>query len=126
MAEERSLPGWPRKKLVREVRRHLSSYGIRPTRHSLWRATWTWAEAIARSYYHTHWPMGSEIGTQYLLLLLAEMKSNSALRLPFRADKIIPQEVAALLPKAADGDVLRIGAAMPNRKSMTTHPLTPG
>ena len=31
MAEERSLPGWPRKKLVKEVRRHLWHYGIRPT-----------------------------------------------------------------------------------------------
>ncbi len=28
MAEERSLPGWPKKKLVKEVRRHLSHYGI--------------------------------------------------------------------------------------------------
>ena len=30
MAEEHSLPGWPKKKLVKEVRRHLSHFGIRP------------------------------------------------------------------------------------------------
>ena len=32
MAEERTLPGWPKKKLVKEVRRHLSYYGIRPVK----------------------------------------------------------------------------------------------
>jgi hypothetical protein len=32
------------------------------------------ATAIANSYFYTHWPSSSEIGTQYLLLLLAEMK----------------------------------------------------
>ena len=76
MAEDHSLPGWPKKKLVKEVRRHLSHYGIRPVRSELWRATWAWAEAIARSYWHTHWPLPSEIGTQYILLLLIEMKAE--------------------------------------------------
>ena len=98
MAEERSLPGWPKKKLVREVRRHLWHYGIRPTKFTLWRATWAWADAIAHSYWHVHWPLPSEIGTQYILLLLAEMKSSSMLRLPYRAQEIVPAEVAALLP----------------------------
>jgi hypothetical protein len=67
MAEERSLPGWPKKKLVKEVRRHLSHYGIRPTKCEIWRATWAWADAIARSYWHLHWPLPSEIATQYIL-----------------------------------------------------------
>jgi hypothetical protein len=98
MAEERSLPGWPKRKLVKDVRRHLWHYGIRPTKFMIWRATWTWADAIARSYWHTHWPLPSEIGTQYILLLLAEMKSSSMLRLPYRAQKIVPTEVAAMLP----------------------------
>ena len=75
MAEERSLPGWPRKKLVKEVRSHLWHYGIRPTKFTIWQATWSWADAIARTYWHTHWPMASEIATQYILLLLVEMKS---------------------------------------------------
>jgi hypothetical protein len=98
MAEERSLPGWPKKKLVREVRRHLWHYGIRPTKFTIWQATWAWADAIARSYWHKHWPLPSEIGTQYILLLLAEMKSSSMLRLPYRAQEVIPAEVAAMLP----------------------------
>ena len=50
MAEERSLPGWPKKKLVKEVRSHLWHYGIRPTKFTIWQATWTWAAAIAKSY----------------------------------------------------------------------------
>jgi len=97
MADDHSLPGWPKKKLVRDVRRHLSHYGIRP-QFSIWQATWTWASAIARSYYHTTWPIPSEIGAQYILLLLAEMQQSHQLKLPYRAKKVIPPEVRALLP----------------------------
>jgi hypothetical protein len=98
MAEERSLPGWPKRKLVKDVRRHLWHYGIRPTKFTIWQATWAWAHAIAQSYWRTSWPMASEIGTQYILLLLAEMKSSSMLRLPYRAQEIVPAEVAVFLP----------------------------
>lgn len=63
MAEQRDLPGWPKKRLVRDVRRHLWHYGIRP-KGEAWRAAWSWASAIANSYYHTHWPMPSEIASQ--------------------------------------------------------------
>ena len=97
MAEQRDLPGWPKKRLVKAVRRHLWRYGIRP-RGQPWRAAWSWASAIANSYFHTHWPSASEIATQYLLLLLAEMQGNDALRLPFRASKVVPAEVRAMLP----------------------------
>ena len=97
MAEHRELPGWPRKRLVKQVRSHLWSYGIRP-KGEAWRAAWTWAHAIAQSYYHTSWPLPSEIATQYVLLLLTEMKGNFALKLPYRADKVIPDEVRQLLP----------------------------
>lgn len=109
IAEERSLPGWPKKKLVKEVRSHLWHYGIRPTKHDIWRAAWTWASAIARSYWHVHWPLPSEIGTQYILLLLAEMKESCMLRLPYRAQDIVPAEVAAMLPVAQHTGVLAIG-----------------
>lgn len=109
MAEERSLPGWPKKKLVKDVKQRLSHYGIRPTKSELWRAAWSWADAIARSYWHTHWPMASEIATQYILLLLVEMKSNSMLRLPYRAQKIVPPEVAAMLPVSQHPNLLAIG-----------------
>lgn len=118
MAEEHSLPGWPKKKLVKDVRRHLWHYGIRPTKSMIWQATWSWAEAIARSYWHTHWPLPSEIGTQYILLLLAEMKSSSMLRLPYRAQKIVPAEVAAMLPVSQHANVLTIGSDLhPSRRS---------
>lgn len=103
MAEDHSLPGWPKKKLVKDVRRHLWHYGIRPVRFDLWRATWAWAEAISRSYWKTHWPMASEIGTQYIVLLLVEMKSSCVLRLPYRAKEIVPPEVKALLPALQTG-----------------------
>ena len=98
MAEERTLPGWPKKKLVRDVRKHLSHHGIRPNQFSIWQATWAWASAIAQSYYHTHWPLPSEIASQYILLLLSEMKKNRLLKLPYRANKVVPAEVRALLP----------------------------
>jgi len=128
MAEEHSLPGWPKKRLVKDVRRHLSHYGIRPTKTELWRAAWSWADAIARSYWHTHWPMASEIATQYILLLLVEMKSNSMLRLPYRAQQIVPPEVAALLPATERPNLLAIGdgRSRPGRrrrqKSVTSEP----
>jgi len=108
MAEERSLPGWPKKKLVKEVRRHLWHYGIRPTKCEIWRATWAWAAAIARSYWHVHWPLPSEIATQYILLLLVEMKQSHMLRLPYRAGDHIPPEVAQLLPAAHQPAILAI------------------
>ena len=102
MAEERSLPGWPKRRLVKEVRRHLWHYGIRPTKLDVWRAAWAWAEAIAKSYWRMHWPLPSEIGTQYILLLLVEMKRSCMLRLPYRAKEIVPAEVAAMLPQHAN------------------------
>jgi hypothetical protein len=126
MTEERSLPGWPKKRLVREVRRHLWHYGTRPTRFMLWQATWNWADEIASSYFHKHWPLPSEIGTQYLLLLLSEMKGSCTLRLPYRAAEHLPPEVAALLPQTQASGVLAIAdetgrrPRRARRKSSTT------
>jgi len=97
MAVQEYLPGRPSKRLVRLVRAHLWHYGIRP-RGRPWRAAWTWADAVANSYFHPRWPSVTEIGTQYILLILVEMKQNIALRLPFRASKVIPDEVRAMLP----------------------------
>lgn len=108
MAEERSLPGWPKKKLVKQVRSHLWHYGIRPTKFSIWRATWKWAEAIARSYWHVHWPLPTEIASQYVLLLLADMKNSCLLRLPYRAADHLPPEVAAMLPTPQASGLLSI------------------
>ena len=108
MAEDRNLPGWPKKKLVKEVRSHLWHYGIRPTKFTIWQATWTWAYAIARSYWHVHWPLPTEIASQYLLLLLADMKSSCMLRLPYRAADHLPAEVAAMLPLSQAPSLLAI------------------
>jgi len=110
MAEERSLPGWPKKKLVKDVRRHLSHYGIRPAKSEIWRSTWVWADAIARSYWHTRWPLPSEIATQYILLLLVDMKSSFMLRLPYRAQQIVPHGIAAMLPVSPYANLLAIGS----------------
>jgi hypothetical protein len=97
MAEDRELPGWPKKRLVKDVRSHLRCYGIRP-RFDIWRATWSWASAIANSYYYINWPMPSEIATQYLLLLLTRIKENHGLKLPHRANTVIPDSIRHMLP----------------------------
>lgn len=90
MAEDRGLPGWPKKKLVKAVRRHLWSYGIRPNSIKLWHETWAWANQITMSYVYPRWPLPSEIGSQYVLLLLLDMNANRGLRLPFRAMQQMP------------------------------------
>lgn len=97
MAEQRQLPGFPKKRLVKLVRSILWSYGIRP-KGEAWTATWLWASAIADSYYHRSWPLASEIASQYVLLLLGQIQSGHGLKLPFRADKVMPESVKRLLP----------------------------
>ena len=99
MADYRDLPGFPRRALVKRVRSHLWLYGIRPKGEE-WRATWAWASAIARSYHHTHWPLPHEIGAQYVLLLLNRMNERRGLKLPYRASKVMPEEVRVLLPES--------------------------
>jgi len=122
MAEDRSLPGWPKKRLVKEVRRHLSIYGFRPVKQSAWQAAWAWADKIARSYFHVHWPLASEIGTQYILLLLAQMHESRMLRLPYKAREIVPPEVAALLPALQQQGfpAVEVGAAKARRRRSPT------
>jgi hypothetical protein len=93
MAESRDLPGWPKKKLVAQVRRQLTSFGIRPSLTSLWLETWQWASQITNSYVFPRWPLPSEIAAQYMLLLLLEMQANHALKLPYRAAEPQPESV---------------------------------
>ena len=94
---KRFSKGRPKKRLVKLVRSHLWHYGIRP-KDDAWRAAWLWASALADSYVYPSWPSAPEIGTQYILLVLVEMKHHRNLRLPFRADKVIPDAVRAMLP----------------------------
>ena len=98
---DRDLPGWPTKRLVKRVRSHLWRFGIRP-KEPAWSATWQWASAIASSYYHTRWPLPHEIASQYVLLLLGQMKESRGLKLPYRASTVIPDAVRPLLPAASD------------------------
>ena len=93
MAESRDLPGWPKKKLVTDVRRRLASYGVRPSLPKLWLETWQWASQITRSYVFPRWPLASEIAAQYMVLLLHEMQTNHALKLPFRAAEQTPPSI---------------------------------
>ena len=107
MAEEKTLPGWPRKSLVKQTKQCLWRYlRSRPTQYDeCWRTAWEWAKAIAdRSLMfqfgkvrRAKWPQGNEIATQYLLLSLARMKGDHNLRLPFRSDQCVPPRVAAML-----------------------------
>ena len=107
MAEARDLPGWPKKRLVKEVRRHLWRYGIR-SQYEPWKLTWAWTSAIANSYVYSHWPSPRGIATQYLLLLLSRMKQDHNLKLPYRADTVITQAVRQALPLGqTDAESLR-------------------
>lgn len=93
MAENRELPGWPKKKLVSQVRRQLGCYGIRPSLPKLWHESWQWASQITNSYVFPRWPLPSEIAAQYVLLLLLEMQANRALKLPYRAAEQQPPSI---------------------------------
>lgn len=115
------LPGDPTNALVRKVKRHLCSYGIRPHR-KFWRLAWTWAAKVARSYQFSdryingaaktlgmkpfmpkrpRWPSPSEIGAQYVVLMLAEMRDDHALKIPYRAQEEMPVEVSVALTPLA-------------------------
>ena len=49
MAESRDLPGWPKKKLVTQVRRQLASFSVRPSLPRLWIETWQCGQARSRT-----------------------------------------------------------------------------
>ncbi|PHQ34808.1 hypothetical protein [Rhodopirellula bahusiensis] len=107
MADDKYLPGSPSRRRVKEVRSHLWRYGIRP-KGDAWRLAWTWASAIASSYYHFRWPLPSEIASQYMVLLLCEMKEGRSLRLPFRADQVQPEPVQNMFPNESLLEIPRL------------------
>ena len=72
MAIQEYLPGRPKKQHVKDVRSHFWHYGIRPN-------------------------STTEIATQYLVLLLVDMKEGGDRRLPYRASKVIPDELRSQL-----------------------------
>jgi hypothetical protein len=98
MAEERTLPGWPKKKLVLSTKRWLRLFGITPKDAKLRLETWQWANQIAHSYLsRVLWPTASEIAARYAFLLMLRMHQEHALKLPCRAGQYVPQTVAARL-----------------------------
>ena len=107
------LPGHPRKTLVRDVKRSLWRAGIRPVRNEVWTATWEWAAQIANSYLMIRelWPDSQQIAAQYVLLLLAEMRDRSMLKLPFKANEQMPASVAKMLPDRRDRLALTVEVA---------------
>jgi hypothetical protein len=105
---DRYLPGDPSKLLIRKVRRQLKSFGIVPL-DKFWRLAWAWAREVADSYRRSfvlaglakearcpRWPSPCEIASQYLLLLLADMRNSGEIKLPYRAAEHVPPAVAAL------------------------------
>lgn len=107
MAEDRTLPGMPKKRLVKRVRQHLRCYGIAPTGQGStmrpqWEQSWAWADKVASSYLiQKRWPLPSEIAAQYVFLLLAEMHKMHALKLPYRAGKVVDVRQLLGLPPTA-------------------------
>lgn len=101
------LPGDPPPKLLREVRKALRGYGVRP-KNPQWRAMWEWANKIRNSYYDPRWPRVAELVAQYTVLVLAEMRDDFMLKLPHRAISHITPAASVMLatpgPAAISGN----------------------
>lgn len=112
--DDRHLPG--SKRMIRQVRSHLKGYGLSPV-NPIWRQAWQWANEIRRSYLFSenNWPSSTEIATQYVVLLMAQMQSERSLKLPFRSNRM-PDSVRATLAAAKNGRRLVI-AEDPERAS---------
>lgn len=102
--ERNELPGGPSNRLIKDVRKVLWRYlRSRPERASrAWVLAWEWANNIRYrnglylSKPKGRWPMPNGIASQYLFLVLTEMKDKHALRLPFNAAECVPDD---LLPR---------------------------
>ena len=109
MTDVEYLLSRPTPALERSVKRHLGSYGIR-IRPELWRLTWEWANAVRDTYGAggRHWPPATEIGAQYVALLLNQMRGELALKLPSRAmdPELMPANVRRAI-ELATGTVRR-------------------
>ena len=112
MSQREYLPGLPPPKLVKAVRRSLSSYGIRPQLRP-WRLAWEWASAVRLSYYDPRWPIPSEIAAQYVVLLLGELNDCHALKLPYRATSHAPESIRASLKLPEPAAALPVARAVP-------------
>jgi len=123
VAEHRELPGWPKKRLVKQTRSLLWTDGIRP-KGEPWRLTWLWASSIASSYFHTHWPMPNEIASLYMFLLLRRMEEARTLRLPYRAEEKMPDAVRQFIANAPEVSSLDFESRRRKRTSRTQRQTT--
>lgn len=103
---DRHLPGIPSKSLVAKVRKALNQYGIKP-QHRLWRLTWEWAAdcTFRNSLFlkTKRWPSAYEIATQYLFVLIAEMRAERNLRLPRNAGVCLTQSIREIVSGVESG-----------------------
>lgn len=117
--EHDELPGRPPKKLVKNVRgflwRRLRS---RPHRQDeCWRAAWQWAAACSDrsnrylSLKRRYWPPANEVASQYLLLVLTQIRDDHQLRLPMHAAETVGTVSARFPGLAAASPLPTIEAA---------------
>jgi hypothetical protein len=103
---DRYLPRFPSKSLVGKVRRALSQYGIKP-QERLWRLAWDWAaECMFRKSFFLktkRWPSANEIATQYLFVLVAEMRAKRDLRLPYHAGPCLTEPIREIVSGVESG-----------------------
>lgn len=112
-SERNTLAGGPSNAMIRRVRSVLWAYAkCKPPKDDRnWKLTWEWASACCdRDSLFLHWktvkrrkpwPSPTEIASQYLFLVLADMRSCHALRLPFRASVAVPEGVKARLAECS-------------------------
>jgi len=118
MAEEKNLPGWPSKKLVKDVKRTLWIWAqCRPqVTYSRWRLAWEWANKVRyrNELYdfskrrRPKWPSPHEIASMYLWLCMVEMKSSFVLKLPYHAVGQIPESFKKELSLGAQPAIQRL------------------
>lgn len=103
---DRHLPGLPSKSLVVKVRKALNHYGIKP-QERLWRLTWEWAAdcTFRNSLFlkTKRWPSAYEIATQYLFVLIAEMRAKRDLRLPRNAGTCLTGPIREIVSGVESG-----------------------
>ncbi len=104
-SERNTLSGCPSNKLVRDVRGILfRRLGARPRRDDVnWKQAWEWAAACcSRSEFwqfgkqprRRPWPSPCEIASQFLLLVMMDMRDMHQLRLPWRAPECVPPSIS--------------------------------
>jgi hypothetical protein len=122
MAEERTLPGWPRKKLVKDVRRQLSSYGIRSSRSLLLAGDLGLARRNRPVLLLRTLASGVRDCDTIYPARAGGIQNLGMLKLPYRANKVVPAEVAALLPSIENQPLMTAAIGPQDRKRTENRP----